>query len=548
MAIIDQPDTPEVKEVLFPPTKGMVNNRRSFHLGVDETVTLRNANTTIEGERSKSAGLWPRGCPETGATLPCTLLASIDLTGYDASSNPRVILGKWGNAVWSSNDDATTWTHRSSGISLSSTYYQSAVVSGNVYLCSCVSPTEANPEVYSNLVGISPTTGWTATETTITARAICSYLNRLWFIKGNYLYWSKKGGILTSTGNIRFYDSDRNVAVTPVREGLPSLLIWRENSIWILENISWTTDGYDLEATNDTLDYTLSRIRPIVEGVGLVAPRGVIWVPGAPGGGDYFFLANDGIRSLNRSLSDVQAGATLPISDRIHGTTRSINWNYANRSCAAQWEGTAYFSVPAESSTEPSLTIAYDSHRDAFSIRDWDATSFAVHSYANKSRRLYFASASPSSESYSGTDRYGYQVYQVDCSSDDYGGGTTGLSQQPIQYTEITRSLSFDIEPPPNEIRRKKRWSYTELQIQPGATNATLSLSYRLDEGASWNTLATIDVPASATATLIRRKYSMQNIRPGYYLQFLLQDTTSYADWKIVHWNAYAYPLNPTFE
>lgn len=540
--IIDQADTPEVKEVLFPPTKGMIDNRAGFHLQQDESVYLLNADVTILGQRGKVPGTFPRGCPETGATELPSMLYNLNLQGYQ-SSNPRVMIGKWGNLVWTSQDDPTGWTDRSSGISLAAVPYQGALLGNTFFATSCISISTTS-EIYSNLFLLRPAGGWAVSETNETQRCLLSFQNRLWRGRDDYLIWSGDNGSPLIGDSINFNDNDKIIALTPVREAEPAILIWKDRSIYIL-NIYWTTDGYSIESSNNTLDYTQARIRPLVEEVGLVATQAVTWVPGAPGGGDWYFLAPDGIRSLKRSISDVQAGAQLPISTRIQQTIDRINWSYADRSVAGQWQGMAYFGVPVDHASWPNLVIAYDSHRDAFSIRDWSPLSFTVCDFPSKERRLYFVNNSATSENYSGTDIYGNQVYQVNCSASDYGGGTTQFANQPVQYDEISRTLTFDIEPPPAEIRREKRWHSTELQFLSGATNATLSLSYRLNGIQSWTNLATINVPAGGTDYLIRRTYSLEHIDPAYYIQFRLQDTTSYADWQVIHWTAHAYPLNP---
>lgn len=142
-------------------------------------------------------------------------------------------------------------------------------------------------------------------------------------------------------------------------------------------------DGQDIVAIQPFFDYELLVFKPskiylvtvdptastaagwtvrlINDRIGCIAGRSVSFA-----GKDVYFLAEDGIRSVQRSLSDDYFIVGVPISEAIKDVIARINKNFYSK-CVGQFHNNRYYlSVPLDSATTNSHTIVYNLLFNAF--------------------------------------------------------------------------------------------------------------------------------------------------------------------------------------
>lgn len=110
--------------------------------------------------------------------------------------------------------------------------------------------------------------------------------------------------------------------------------------------------------------------------IGCIAPRTAIQV-----GADIFFLAEDGVRSLNYSIaSDQRHEIGIPMSFPVQDVIQRINWQYANTACAVLWKNLYIISLPVDGSTTPNVILTYNINSEKWNST-WSnlpVSSFAV--------------------------------------------------------------------------------------------------------------------------------------------------------------------------
>lgn len=127
------------------------------------------------------------------------------------------------------------------------------------------------------------------------------------------------------------------------------LLVFKPSKIYLV-----TVDPNALTASGWT-------VRLINDRIGCIAGRSVSFA-----GKDVYFLAEDGIRSVQRSLSDDYFIVGVPISEAIKDVIARINKNFYSK-CFGQFHNNRYYlSVPLDSATTNSHTIVYNLLFNAF--------------------------------------------------------------------------------------------------------------------------------------------------------------------------------------
>ena len=142
-------------------------------------------------------------------------------------------------------------------------------------------------------------------------------------------------------------------------------------------------DGQDIVAIQPFFDYELLVFKPskiylvtvdptaptaagwtvrlINDRIGCIAGRSVSFV-----GKDVYFLSEDGIRSVQRSLADDYFIVGVPISEAIKDVIARINKSFYSK-CFGQFHNNRYYlSVPLDSATTNSHTIVYNLLFNAF--------------------------------------------------------------------------------------------------------------------------------------------------------------------------------------
>jgi len=133
-------------------------------------------------------------------------------------------------------------------------------------------------------------------------------------------------------------------------------------------------------------------VRKITDRVGCVAHRS-----GKMVGNDFYFLARDGIRTVLRTINDIQTEVSLPISWPMQPFIDRINWSAANTACAEYADNKYLLAVPIDGATQPNAVIVIDTRLKVpigyWSGTGWTPTVFLFSKLAN-TQNLYFGNTS----------------------------------------------------------------------------------------------------------------------------------------------------------
>lgn len=554
MPLIDQPDTPELIDHQNSFAEGVVNNRESHLLTPFQAYHLLNCDLDMDGRVRKAHGFNKRG----PANLDLSGKMPFGLFAFEPEGTQRSLLAHYANELYQFSDHQAsapfTWQRVASNVSFVSTHYMAAqgqilgTPGSALFLCACVSESSTGHS-YSQLAFVEGGGNFSAAQVSYTglfAKSITWFQRRLWAVNERAIVWSAlndgssraPGSPDITFGPVGEYDP--NMAIVPLREPTPRMLIFRKSSVWLLD-IYWTTDGF-YASTADTMDFTKALIRPIVQEVGLMAPRAVTWIPGAEGG-DYLFLSREGIRSLNRSLTDVQGGAGLPISWKIQKTIDRINWDRADRSVATFHNGLAYFSFPIDGAQENNFVVAYDVRYEHFYFMDWEAAAFTRMRYPGRDVALYFQSSKSVAENYTSPAFNVTHQHVYDTSS-----GLVGYGGSAIDFDVQTRGYVFDIgDPIGSGLRYRKKNNWLELGMKPGGTTASFGISYKVNHASAWSAFGAFSILSTETG-VIRKKFSLRNIPPSRVVEFRIRDNLTMAQPELEYVQVSAHPLNPLVE
>jgi len=153
---------------------------------------------------------------------------------------------------------------------------------------------------------------------------------------------------------------------------------------WSNQDLILTKEGRIYSVTINNATPTNWTITPITDDIGCVSGRTM-----SQFGEEFFFLAQDGIRSLTQSAQDKKRGAALPLSWPIQDVIDTINWQYAKDvACATQWKGEYWLSFPTAASQVNNKTVIYSPRSQGFTTLDQGFADFNVGRFSN-SPRLY---------------------------------------------------------------------------------------------------------------------------------------------------------------
>lgn len=557
----DIPDDPLLVEQATDISGGVQAFGATHLIPQGKTRFLLNIETTLDGQRQKRRGVLARG------SVGGTGNANGAMAFEDQNRSFNHIVVQQDNNLWSSDGLSQSLTPRATTVSLYDTVHYAVQGQGwgassplpTLFIASCV-PYTANASLAADKL-FAINSNWVATTISqVWPRAITWYQKRLWgFNSGvhgqDILAWSNVlDGQEWGNGQTLGVDEDAGdpgVALVPLRGTTPQMLLLKERSIHLLD-IFWDTDGFYPSAAN-VLDFAGgAQLRPIVAETGCVATRALTWVPGVQGG-DLLFLSREGIRSLNRSATDAQGGAGLPLSWPIQSEIDRINWARVDQSAAAFWNNTAYFAVPIDGAENPNHVIAYNVPRQSFYFLDWESNAF-VRSRVDPARKFYYFGQSTGTDGQS-TFTVGHHLYETD-------RGQVDAFQSAIVYEEQTRGFVFSQGDDPAEgLRNKKIWRWLEIRARGAATAATMTLEFKVDDNTNWITFRDFSVdpedafpvlPAQLPFTLdsgriIRKNLSLADVPSGSKIEFRFTDTTSFGRINILEMNVRATMLQETF-
>ena len=555
MPLLDQPDSPELEDIQNSFIGGAVNNREPFLLPPNAAMRLLNVRIDMDGSLKKLGGLVPRGPAnqDFGADNPNGLFGYWD-------ENRRKLYSLYGTSLYANDENSEAvsafgWAQIANGASFIDTDHvfvrgtsthvlNSTPALDTLFACACVSASRTGPSfsrVY--FFGASNEThGLTGIGGT-DFRYLAWFQRRLWSINQDQVFWSpiNSGHGLGDSISVGEHGIDANVAITPLREPTPRMLIFRKRAVYLLD-IYWSTDGFYTSSQN-SMDFTQALLRPIIRDTGCVAPRGWTWIPGGQAG-DYLFLSREGIRSLNRSLTDVQVGASIPLSWPIQRIIDRINWDWADKATAVYHEQLAYFAFPVDGSTFNNMVVAYDVRYNHWFELDHQVSDWAMLDIPGKQKTLFFQSSLQGNENYTNPVNNIDQHHIYDTSSGVFGQFATVMDMD-IE----TRAYAFDHRAPLGAgINNLKRPNTLDLGIKSGETTASFTLSYRINGSSNWTALADISIPSGSTG-LVRKRISLRKLPPSYYIDFRIRDNTTpgFFGAEIQHMKVSAYPMNSTF-
>lgn len=374
--------------------------------------------------------------------------------------------------------------------------------------------------------------------------AITYWQNRLWKANdqvdgdGSDLMWSElDDGLTYSPANALSIEPGVGGVITalvPARDSTPKMWIFKEEMVAILTTY-WGSSSALIPSLGDELDLIQSSVQVLTIGIGCIAPRSVAWVPGFQSA-DVLFLARDGVRSLRRAESDVQAGAGLPVSYNIPNWIDRINFDYAHKAVAAVYDNAYHLAVPMDGALENTHILRFDLFTQGWSLHDYQARDVKMIPFGGE-QRLYYQCNYPGFDT-SSTDAPHldsnasiYQAYRMFHGTWDPSTDPTNPRKVPYEHT--TRAFLF------GERRIEKAWDHLDMlvSIENGETH-TVDLYYRVDN-IEWTTMATSLIIAppggalgvnfgtdalpwnvnSAGNKALQRKWGLKDLPTGTFLQ-----------------------------
>ncbi len=239
------------------------------------------------------------------------------------------------------------------------------------------------------------------------------------------------------------------------------ILVFKRNKIYIVDVTPSTTvvsGSSVLSLTNSAAEWT---IQTISSKIGCVAGRSVSLV-----NKDVFFLSNDGIRSISRSLADDFSTVGLTVSEPVKDIIARINRSFTE-TCNAAFHNNRYLlAIPLDNATKPSHILVYNSIFNSFEGL-WEIpaariieTSF-TSGFATNTIKLCVGTT---------TSKIGHFTDYKDSDSVDL---TTGFQDFGTGYTSRVVTKAYEFE----DRFALKYGSHYEVEFfNSGSTNATISI------------------------------------------------------------------------
>jgi hypothetical protein len=239
------------------------------------------------------------------------------------------------------------------------------------------------------------------------------------------------------------------------------IIVFKRNKIYLVDVTpsTTTTSGTSvLSLTNSAAEWT---VQTISNRIGCIAGRSVALV-----NKDVFFLANDGIRSISRSMADDFSTVGLTISEPVKDVIARINRSFVS-TCNAAFHNNRYLlAIPLDSATNPSHILVYNSIFNCFEGL-WEIaaarmveTSFSS-GFSTNTIKLCIGTTN---------SRVGHLTDYKDSDSVDIN---TGFQDFGTGYTSriTTKAYEFD------DRFALKYGSHYEVEFfNSGSTNATISM------------------------------------------------------------------------
>lgn len=269
-------------------------------------------------------------------------------------------------------------------------------------------------------------------------------------------------------------DGEDIVAIQPFYDY--EILVFKPNKIYLVtvDPTATTAAGWTVRLLNDR--------------IGCVSGRSVNFV-----NKDVFFLANDGIRSVARSVADDFYIVGTPVSEPVKNIIARINKNYITLCNAAFYNNRYFLAIPLDTATTPNYILVYNALFNAFEgLWSIAASRMTITNFSTgfATNALKLAIGSPTSM----VGHYlGYKDADTADATTDYVDYTSTGS-----YTSSVTSKAYEFD---DRIAQKFGSHYEIEFYNSGSTNASISMR-RDTDGANVGILASVDTRSSGGITL----------------------------------------------
>jgi hypothetical protein len=108
-------------------------------------------------------------------------------------------------------------------------------------------------------------------------------------------------------------------------------------------------------------------------------------------GTDIYFLADDGVRTLKRTINEQQIGVDAPISHPMQDFIDRINWSSVNTACSAFINNRYMLAVPLDSATTPNYVLVYNTLLQKWSgyWTGWNPLIFSLSRFSGQKKLVF---------------------------------------------------------------------------------------------------------------------------------------------------------------
>jgi len=242
-------------------------------------------------------------------------------------------------------------------------------------------------------------------------------------------------------------------------------------------------------------------IQRLSDSVGCVAGRTVVQV-----NRDVFFLANDGIRTVARSVADNFSSVGLPVSEPVKDVINRINRNYISTCNAAFHDNRYLLAIPLDSATTPSHVLVYNAIFNCFEgLWDIQANRMVETNFSSgfSVNGIKLAVGSPT----------GQIGHSMDYKNESTANLNTDYQDHGSSYTSRITTKAYDFD----DRLSLKYGSHAEFEFYwSGSTNATVMLrrdtdsndvgfKTDLDTSSTAGLTLPLTLPATLSAQTVRR-------------------------------------------
>jgi hypothetical protein len=296
-------------------------------------------------------------------------------------------------------------------------------------------------------------------------------------------------------------DGEDIVAIQPFYDY--EILVFKPNKIYLVtaDPTATTAAGWTVRLLNDR--------------IGCASGRSVNFV-----NKDVFFLANDGIRSVARSIADDFYIVGTPISEPVKNIIARINKNYVTLCNAAFYDNRYFLAIPLDTAITPSHILVYNALFNAFeglwsiAAARMVITNFSS-GFATNSQKLAFGSP---------TSRVGHYLGYKDADSadptSDYVDYTSTGS-----YTSSVASKAYEFD---DRIAQKFGSHYEIEFFNSGSTNASISMR-RDTDGTTVGIASNVDTRSAGGITL---PFTLPATLSAQTVKRIANSLRSYQKWR----------------